>query len=45
MSIPVEYYELIQKDLVSNNKYIDANSIRNVDSMLVEFRKNSIKSD
>lgn len=33
MGIPVEYYELIQKDMVNNNKFMKENNI-NVDSLL-----------
>lgn len=32
--IPVEYYELIQKDLATNNKYIKEHHITNVDSIV-----------
>ncbi|MEN5055168.1 hypothetical protein [Sphingobacterium kitahiroshimense] len=37
--IPVEYYELIQKDLVNNNKFIKESNITNMDSILKESNK------
>ncbi|MEN5086087.1 hypothetical protein ABE426_06425 [Sphingobacterium faecium] len=37
--IPVEYYELIQKDLVNNNKFIKESNITNIDSILYESNK------
>lgn len=42
--IPVEYYELIQKDLINNNKHIKENNILNVDSILKESNKQIKKS-
>jgi len=42
--IPVEYYKLIQKDLVNNNKHIKENNILNVDSILKESNKQIKKS-
>ena len=37
--IPVEYYELVQKDLVNNNKFIKESNITNMDSILKESNK------
>lgn len=37
--IPVEYYELIQKDLINNNKFFKENNYTNVDSILRESNK------
>jgi|GEM_PF-1778309 len=42
--IPVEYYELIQKDMVNNNKFIKENKITNMDSILRESNKQIKKS-
>ncbi|SJN50520.1 hypothetical protein FM107_20690 [Sphingobacterium sp. JB170] len=38
LGIPVEYYELIQKDMVNNNKFLKENNV-NVDSMMKESHK------
>lgn len=37
--IPVEYYELILKDMVNNNKFINESNITNMDSILRESNK------
>lgn len=37
--IPVEYYELIQKDLVNNNKFFKEHNITNIDSIIKESYK------
>lgn len=37
--IPVEYYKLVQKDLVNNNKFIKESNITNMDSILKESNK------
>ena len=42
--IPVEYYELIQKDLINNNKFFKENNYTNVDSILKESNKQIKKS-
>ncbi|QQD15042.1 hypothetical protein [Sphingobacterium sp. UDSM-2020] len=42
--IPVEYYELIQKDLINNNKFFKENNYTNVDSILIESNKQIKKS-
>lgn len=38
MGIPEEYYELIEKDMVNNNKFFKENNV-NVDSMMKESYK------
>lgn len=34
--IPIEYYDLIQKDLENNNRFFKENNITNVDSIIGE---------
>jgi len=36
---PVEYYELIQKDMVNNNRFFKENNVTNVDSMFKSSHK------
>ncbi|SHE76023.1 hypothetical protein SAMN05443144_103116 [Fodinibius roseus] len=40
-SIPIEYYDLFKKDMKNNNRYIKEQSIKNVDEMIEEYRRNT----
>lgn len=41
--IPVEYYELFQRNMEDNNRYIKKHDIKNVDKMVEKFRRNTRK--
>lgn len=37
--IPIQYYDLVQKDILNNNQFFKDNNISNVDSILKESNK------